>query len=391
MRPASKIQRPRTSVRGFFSRRWLVVATPALLSLALNLLVALVAGIPNPTYHDEFSYLLAADTFAHFRVTNPPHPFWQHFESIHVIHQPSYASKYPPAQGLFMAAGQIAFDLPILGVWLATALAAAAVTWTLTSIFPRRWAFIGGIIAATHPLTLLWSHEYWGGSIPTLAGALLLGGATRLLRRPRITDALLLSTGIALLANSRPYEGFILTLVTLLVLSIQFFRARRKQWGPLIKRAILPSTIVLSLVAWSMAYHNHRVTGSALKLPYLVHEEQYGLTPLFIFQPPRPAPIYRHQSIKDYHTRWALPWYTSQQTVGGFLRILLQVKLRELIPDYTAAGVLALPLLIALITLKRSRRLRRIALILLLFLLALLPATWVQSHYAAPAFGPRRS
>src|SRR5688572_13484029 len=380
------IERPRTTVRGLFSKRWFVITAPSLLSLTLHLFLALIAGIPRPTYHDEFSYLLAADTFAHFRATNPPHPFWQHFETIHVIHQPTYASKSPPAQGLFMAAGQLLFDQPIVGVWLARALACAAVAWALRASFPRGWALIGGLIAALHPLTLLWSHEYWGGAVPMLGGALALGGMTRILRRPRVLDAILLSLGIALLANSRPYEGLVFTIVVTLVLAIGFLRRRNVRWGGLITRAVLPATLILSLVAAAMLYYNHRVTNDPLKLPYLVHEEQYGLTPLFLFQEPRPTPLYRHKSIENYHVRWALPWYTSQQSVSGFFNVLWNVKLRELLPDYTATGVLAFPIIVALLGLRRNRRLRPIALALLLFSLALLPATWIQSHYVAPAF-----
>ena len=370
-------------------RRIRSLALVGLTSLVLSAAISLLVRMPQPYAHDEFSYLLAGDTFSHGRLTNPTHPMWQHFETFHEIQQPTYASKYPPGQGLALAMGQILTGYPIAGVWLSTALACTAVCWMMYGWLPPRWALAGGLLTVFHPVVVDWSQCYWGGSVAMAGGALLLGALPRIARAPRTCPALLMGLGIAILANSRPYEGLILSLITGAILLWWVVRhpiaSRRSR--P-IRTIFLPLGLVVAVALAAICFYNHRVTGSAFQLPYQLHEATYGITPLFIWQHPRPIPYFRHETLRNFHVNMATVAYRGQTSVASWLSAI-RYKYSEVAEMHfpTSFGYLLLPILaVAIVRAILKDVCTRIALLILVaFVLGTLPQIFMSYRYTAPA------
>src|SRR5215831_3457826 len=371
--------------------QWLVATLIGFLGFTGSAFVGLLAGIPQPKFHDEFSYLLAADTFAHGRLTNPTHPMWIHFESFHIIQQPTYMSKYPPAQGLVLAVGQLIAGHPIVGVWLSFGLMCAAICCMLYAWVTSRWAILGSVFAMINPMLGIagyWAQSYWGGAVAAIGGALVLGGIRRVMRRPSVRDSLLIGAGLAILANSRPFEGLLVSLSAGIFLFIHIINQRGQGLWISIERIALPILAFLAVTITGMGFYNLRGTGNPLRMPYQIHEETYGMVPVFLWQKLPSEPEYHHKVIRDFHAIHALFFYTSQRSIPGFLaedvyRLLL-LRFRA-INIFTIPVIIVFPLLVAWAL--RDRWARRALVIYFLLGLGLLTETFKLLHYMAPITG----
>ncbi|RJR41957.1 MAG: hypothetical protein C4567_08355 [Deltaproteobacteria bacterium] len=375
-------------------RPWIAFLLMGLLAFAAGALLPVFIGRPQPAVHDEFGYLLAADTFAQGRLANPPHPLWQHFETFHVLHHPTYASKYPPAQGVALALGQALTGCPIVGVWLSVGLACAAVCWMLAGWVPFRWALLGGFLAlirivfsgphvqmAPFPY---WSQSYWGGAVAALGGALVFGALPRIIKNQKPRDALWLALGLAILANSRPFEGLAASIPALAVLGIWLLRTRRVTWRNRFRRVVLPSALVLTLAVSWMGLYNYRVTGDPLRLPYQAHEAAYAIVPLFLWQPLKTEPPYNHEILRDFH-RGSIGFFQSQQSLKGWLDSSIYYKLKNFWLFYF--GLIFIPPMLLLAASPKSWRRPNVIFplaVCLLMVAALLANPYFFPHYAAP-------
>jgi hypothetical protein len=341
-------------------RRSLSIIICGISALTLRLAVLPWLPIPKPFINDEFSFLLGGDTFAHGRLANPSHPMWEHLETFHVLFHPVYASMYPPAQGLVLAFGQVVFGHPFWGMWLAAGIMCAAICWMLQAWFPPSWALLGGLLPVLRFGVLsYWDNGYWGGTLAATGGALLLGALPRIIRRHHIRDAILMAVGMAMLANSRPYEGLMLTLVVAARLSWWAVRSRSAANQPpirlLLVRVALPMLLVLTMAGAATSYYFWRVTGNPLTMPQQLNRETYAVARYFYWQSAYPEPIYRHQALHDFYTDTEFKYFKLGKTFSGFL-LQLATKLGTIWVFYFAPA-LTLPLFF-LPRILRDRRIR---------------------------------
>jgi len=375
------IHKAERSLSRFAERKTLAVFLMFVGVLSARLAVLPLLPVPISGIHDEFSYLLMADTFAHGRLANPTHPMWMSFETFHVNWFPTYSSMYPPAQGFVMAIGQL-LGSPWIGVLLSDAAMCAAILWMLQGWMPARWALLGGMFAALNlGIASYWMNSYWGGAVAGAGGALVLGALARILRRASVGNALLLGLGIAILANSRPYEGLLfcvpagLWLLAWLAGKIK----SRDVAATRVRIVLLPLSAVVVLTLAFIGYYNWRLTGNALLFPHVLNTRTYHSTPLFLWEHLKPELTYNNQQFEDFYNGWEREDY---QTTWKDARDVTAEKIARMGVEFFWPGVLFL--VPALPFAFRDRKMRLLLVTLLLSLAGVFAVIWSAPHYAAP-------
>jgi hypothetical protein len=365
----------------FAERKKLAVGLMFFGVAAIRLAVLPLLPVPIPGIHDEFSYLLMADTFAHGRLANPTHPMWMSFETFHVNWFPTYSSMYPPAQGFVMAIGQLLGN-PWIGVLLSDAAMCAAMLWMLQAWMPARWALLGGVFAALNlGIASYWMNSYWGGAVAGAGGALVLGALARILRRPSVSNALLLGLGVAILANARPYEGFLFCVpagLWLLWWLIGNTKSRTAA-GARIRIVFLPLSAVLVFTLAFIGYYNWRLTGNALLMPHVLNTRTYHSTPLFLWEHLKPELTYHNQQFEDFYNGWEREDY--QTTWKDAWNVTAEKVARMGVEFFWPGALFLLP---ALPYAFRDRRTRLLVVTLFLCLAGVFAVIWSAPHYAAP-------
>ncbi len=358
-----------------------------LLPAAARIAILPAISIPIPVVPDEFSHLLLADTIGAGRIANPPHPLAPHFEATYVLQHPSYASVYPPAHGILMGLAELAGLHPWFGVLAEVSLMTMAMAWMLDAWFSPRWVLLGTLIAVVR--LGVWMTCYWGGSLAAIGGALVVGSLKRIWDgrggRQGLILGLILGLGMAILLNTRPYEGSLSGLFAGGVLAMLMFRRASFSRRMIFRTVLIPLAGCLAANAMWMAYYNWKVTGDPLMMPYVADQRASGVPQSLIFNPPQPAPpkLACFKDLMDNY-KWELEVYRSARDPRKIWETA-RAKLATFWHFYLHP-LLLLPLLALPWTWRDSRM--RVVLLAGLFVsfgIALYPFYF--AHYSAPIAG----
>ena len=274
---------------------WVMALACGLTSLAASAWVAsrpaggdlnLRFGDLPPAYHDEFSYLLQAKTFAAGRLSYPGNPqLPELFDQMHVVNEGRFASRYFPGVGAWITPF-LALGHPYWGQALAGALAAFFTFWAGRELAGNRVGQLAGLLTAFSPGlalfdNLLLSHP------PTIAAlTLFLFTFLRFMRTDRGLDAFWAGCGLSFAMLCRPMTaaGFGLPfgawfLWQLVRPTSSSSANTTRSVGRLQSAACLVAPLLLGLAL--MFFYNRAITGSGLLSPYQLYNDVY--TPRHVY------------------------------------------------------------------------------------------------------------
>ena len=363
-------------------KKWLAIFAVAVIPILIRVVLLIVVAPPLPSIHDEFSYLLASDTLARGKLTNPSHPMWQFFDTFHVIQQPTYMSKYPPAQGFFLAFGQL-LGHPWIGVLLSMGLAYGSALWMMQGWLPPQWAFIGVVLLmARFDLLSYWANSYWGGFVALIGGALVMGALPRLMRRCKVRYAVVMAVGVGILANSRPYEGFLLCVPVVIALIIWLFSAKSPPWRVTASKFIAPAGVLCVLIFIFMGYYNFRLTGHVSLFPYMAYANTHDPIPIFVWEKFGTIHYENPQFAKFYGE--VEPAVIAGRMWNGHWQKIVQDVFDTASHMFFSGRITVVVLLAGFLWIIRDRRTRLLLIQATICFAGFCLSTWLISHYTAP-------
>jgi len=343
--------------------------------------------------HDDFGNLLVASTLLEGRLANPVPASWQSMETFHVVFQPSYAAKFPIGLGLMLSVGKLLTGSFAAGLWLCTGLGCSAIAWMIMAHFPRRWGIAAGLFAALHPCWQNgWSQQFTNGWLAIAGIALVFGGLLRIRRYYRseqlsgsvVLDGRLTSivgVGCVLTLFSRPFEGGLVCGLLGLYFAPTLI-ARRLAFSARFWQAAVPGSVILAGGLFFQLIVNHSITGSFLQLPYQLHESQYGVAPVLIWQKPHePSLGHRFTEQVKFHRGWSMDEFRKAASFQGYFT-LLETRFGVLINHWGRLLAFA-PICLSVLGTERRRTFGLVGLLLIAFLVInCIP--WVMPQYVSP-------
>ncbi len=130
-----------------------------------------------------------------------------------------------------------------------------------------------------------------------------------------------------------------------------------------------------------MAYYDYRVNGATLTLPYTINRATYAVAPYWIWQSPRPEPIYRHSVLRDFYLQNELPDAEKTLSPGGFVPSTLAKAVNGIL---FFAGSALLPALIMTRRVFIDRRLRFLIVCVFALAVGMMIETFMLTYYLAP-------
>lgn len=221
-------------------------------------------------YHDEYSYQLQARTFAAGRLSWPPcEQFPDLFHQIHVRNQPRTVSRYFPTTGAWVAIF-LPTGLPIVGHWLAGAIAACLFAACVARVTSQRTGLICGLLLAVSPGIAVFSNLLLAHHPTLLCLSTFLYAFVRMKSEPsQLRWSYISGTALTLAMLARPMTaaGFALPFgVDLLITMIR---------QPTARRAIAGFGVPLLAGFAALAVLNHDATGSPFSSAYQSYTDDF--------------------------------------------------------------------------------------------------------------------